>query len=79
MTGVLGEPGDLQTGCLPTKKSVYNLYKKILDDMIKSGQWKQGNVKTAEIAKLVSKEVSVQWGKTDIPTLFTIIGRLKKK
>ena len=47
--------------------------------MIKSGQWKQGNVKTAEVAKLVSKEVSVQWGKTDIPTLFTSNNRKAEK
>ena len=71
MTSVLGEPASLDQGCLPTKKSIYNLYKKVWNDGVESGKWINGSVRVCEVMKVVGDEVASQWGKTDIPTLFS--------
>ena len=65
MAGVLGEPAALDPGCLPTKKSIYNLYKQVQNDGVKSGKWKNGTMTVADVVEVVSEEVAAQWGKTD--------------
>ena len=67
----LGVPADLDSGCLPTKADIYNLYKKLRDEGIKSGQWKNGTVSLREVAKVTFQEVQKQWSKTDITTIFS--------
>ena len=67
----LGVPADLDSGCLPTKVDIYNLYKKLRDEGIKSGQWKNGTVSLREVAKVTCQEVQKQWSKTDITTIFS--------
>ena len=71
MAGVLGEPAALDPGCLPTKKSIYNLYKKVQNDGVESGKWKNSTMTVADVVEVVSEEVAAQWGETDIPTLFS--------
>ena len=71
MASFLGEPASLDQGCLPTKKSIYNLYKKVWNDGVESGKWINGSVRVCEVMKVVGDEVASQWGKTDIPTLFS--------
>ena len=68
----LGVPADLDTGCLPTEANIYNLHKKLRDEGIKSGQWKNGTVSVREVAKVTCQEVQKQWSKTDITTILTI-------
>ena len=38
---------------------------------MESGKWINGRVRLCEVMKVVGDEVASQWGKTDIPTLFS--------
>ena len=58
ITSVLGEPASLDQGCLPTKKSIYNLYKKVWNDGVESGKWINGSVRVCEVMKVVGDEVA---------------------
>ena len=66
----LGVPAFLESGCLPTKSSIYNHYLRIREDDVKEGRWKV-NSPISEICKTVSDDVWAQWEKTTIPTLFS--------
>ena len=67
---VLGVPAFLDSGCLPTKASIYNCYLKIREEGVKDGRFKV-NSPISEICKTVGHDVRAQWEKTTIPTLFT--------
>ena len=58
MTSVLGERASLDQGCLPTKKSIHNLYKKVWNDGVESGKWINGSVRVCEVMKVVGDEVA---------------------
>ena len=49
MVGALGEPADLDLGCLPTGTAVFNFYKKVRKDGIREGKWKEGAVTIDEV------------------------------
>lgn len=69
MAGVLGEPADLDLGCLPKGTAVFNFYKKVRKDGIQEGKWKEGAVTMDEVVKVVTESVGLVWSKTEIPSL----------
>ena len=69
MAGVLGKPFSLCSGCLPTKVCIYNLYLKMREEGVKSGNWAH-NIPISEVVKTVSECVKDQWDKTEITSVF---------
>ena len=69
MADLLGVASFFDTGCLPTKVSVYNHYLKTRENGVKGGRWKS-NIATSEVIKIVKEDVKCQWERTQIPTLF---------
>ena len=69
MADLLGVASFFDTGCLPTKVSVYNHYLKTRENGVKGGRWKS-NIATSEVIKIVKEDVKCKWKRTKIPTLF---------
>ena len=63
--GKLGDEKQLDQGNLPTGVGVFNHSLHIRAEKIKTGVWKS-NVSMAEVAKVVTCNVTRQWDKTDI-------------
>ena len=70
MEEVLGVPSFLNSGCLPTKTSVFNDYMQFREEGVTSGKWEQ-NVPFSEVVRTVSECVKEQRETTDMPTLFS--------
>ena len=71
----LGVPAFLDSGCLPTKLSIFNHYLRIREEGLKEGRWKV-NTPINNICKVVIEDVKAQWEKTEIPTFFTAHPRI---
>ena len=69
ISNLFAVPVFLDTGCLPTKLSIFNHYLQTRDDGVKTGKWKS-NTSLSEISKVISDDINILWGKTAIPTLF---------
>ena len=69
MAGKLGEPANLDPGCLPRGTDVFNFYKQVRGDGIRQGRWKEGVVTIGEVVTEVTQGVSSLWSKTEIPSL----------
>ena len=65
----LGVPAFLDSGCLPTKLSIFNHYLMIREEGLKEGRWKF-NTPISDICKAAIEDVKTQWEKTEIPTFF---------
>ena len=70
MTDV-GVPTRLDTGCLPTKKSIFNHHLKIREEGVEEGRWKE-NTPVSQVCKTTFNDVKTQWEKTSIPSLFSV-------